>query len=368
MASLVVPPQGEKPLLVKSWWDSLGSGERLGLLAAQPERIGGLDGVPIAIRDRANRADLDAIITAAEQRDTVPEGRPLSEFVSQASERVLRIIENRASLFGLRILKNWIERPPAVEGFEYHLIDFDVNGDGKAVVSLGDPDTAENIAVFVPGAFAAVDEALDDYARMDAMAVDAASRDGAKRTAVVRWLGYDAPNSIVPEAADPRFAVAAGADLNRFVAALRVTRDGRRSWVSMIGHSYGSTVIGVADRDHRLPVDNLVFVASPGVGVGTADKLSVGAERVWATVAPGDLIDETPPDLLGIAPTRPEFAAKVFTCADTGRPPWWLLVFGVPRDAIKAHNGYWDPGNVARDNIAAIVIGDEEAVELAGRG
>ncbi|ADD40272.1 alpha/beta hydrolase [Stackebrandtia nassauensis] len=364
MAAISVPPLGEKPLLVKSWWEALGNGERLGLLADRPERIGGMDGIPVEVRDRANRADLTAILEAIEVWGKKAEQLPFGQLASEVGERMARILQKRASRQSLRILSDWIERPSPVDGLAYFLIDFDVSGDGKAVVALGNPDISDNVAVFVPGAFAAVDEALDDYARMDAMAGDAASRDGGKKTAVVRWLGYDAPDSIVPDAASPRFAENAAVSLDRFIAGLRVTRDGPRTRITMVGHSYGSTVIGIADRERRLSVDGMVFVGAPGVGVVQADKLSVGAEKVWATVAPGDLIIKTPPGLLGIPPCKPGFGAKIFTCADTGRQPWFLSMFGIPRDAIKAHNGYWNPGNVARDNIAAIVLGHRDKVKL----
>lgn len=362
MAAKSIPALGEKPLLVKSWWESLGSGERLGLLASRPARIGGLDGVPVEIRDRANRADLAAIIAAIERWGQRAEQLPLGQLAAEVGERIAAILKQRVSRAGLVALRQWIERPPPVAGSEYLLLDFDVRGDGKAVVALGNPDHADNVAVYVPGALSMVDETLDDYARLDAMAIDTASRDGRRRTAVVRWLGYDAPNTIVPEAAVPRFADAAAPLLERFVAGLRVTRDGPRTRVTMVGHSYGGTVIGVADRERRLTADSLVFVGAPGVGVARADQLSVGVERVWAGCAPGDLIDRTPPELLGPPPSRPEFGARRFACSDTARQPWGLAMLGVSRDAIKAHSGYWNPGNAARDNIAAIIIGDVGAV------
>lgn len=364
MAARPVPALGEKPLLVKSWWESLGNGQRLGLLASNPERLGGLDGIPADVRDRANRTQLATIIAAAEEWGATAEQVPFEQLSSQVGDRIAAIIRNRVSRFALTILREWIDRPSPVAGLEYLLLDFNVLGDGKAVVSLGNPDLCDNVAVFVPGAFTAADEALDDYTRIDAMAADAASRDGNRKTAVVRWLGYDAPDGNVPDAAGPRSAEAAAMALDRFVAGLRVTRDGPRTWITMVGHAYGATVIGVADRERRLVADAMVFVGAPGVGVAQADKLSIGADRVWATAAPGDLIEKTPPGLLGPSPTGTGFGAKVFTCADTGRQPWWLAMFGVGRDAVGAHNGYWNPGNPARDNLTAIVTGDIAAVRL----
>lgn len=66
--------------------------------------------------------------------------------------------------------------------------------DGRAVVSQGNPDTARNVAVQVPGTdndLTNVDEQIDRVDRLQQAAQDK----GGESTAVVSWLGYDAPRS-----------------------------------------------------------------------------------------------------------------------------------------------------------------------------
>lgn len=49
------PPVGAPPVVVAAWWDGLTEGQRHRLAAGFPVLVGGLDGLPPAVRDRANR-------------------------------------------------------------------------------------------------------------------------------------------------------------------------------------------------------------------------------------------------------------------------------------------------------------------------
>ncbi|GGL12906.1 hypothetical protein GCM10012284_54450 [Mangrovihabitans endophyticus] len=83
-------------------------------------------------------------------------------------------------------------------------------------------------------------------------------------TSAVFWLGYDAPDSI-PQAGSSTYAEDAADDLDRFQTGLRATHDGDTpSRNTVLGHSYGSTVIGHAAQNPAINADALVFVASPG--------------------------------------------------------------------------------------------------------
>ena len=77
---------------------------------------------------------------------------------------------------------------------------------------------------------------------------------------------------------------------------------------TVLGHSYGSLVVGQAADGHgggpsggvtghvgnggssRLDADSIVFVGSPGVGAGSAAELRVPGGEVWATTARNDVI------------------------------------------------------------------------------
>ena len=72
-----VPDKRTDPRLVKEWWDSLSPEERQWLADDEPGRIGNLNGIPVAIRDYANRKatrqDLERVRRAAGSADVSAE-------------------------------------------------------------------------------------------------------------------------------------------------------------------------------------------------------------------------------------------------------------------------------------------------------
>ncbi len=106
------------------------------------------------------------------------------------------------------------------------------------------------------------------------------------------WIGYDAPDNLPWDegwdAAGVRHRGAwrrdGGERLADTLDGLRASRDGDPAHLTAIGHSYGSTTTGHAAHDHGIPVDDLVFVGSPGVGGDTnnAGDTGVDPDHVWA--------------------------------------------------------------------------------------
>src|SRR5699024_1176821 len=137
-----------------------------------------------------------------------------------------------------------IENGPAIP---YYLIDLDSSGDGQAVVSVGNPDTADNVNVYVPGTAAELNDIGGDLHRAETMATDAHEASD-RPTASVMWLGYDAPDTVA-DAVLERYAEGAAADLSRFTDGLRATSEDGPANLTMTGHSYGSTTIGVTARE-----------------------------------------------------------------------------------------------------------------------
>jgi pimeloyl-ACP methyl ester carboxylesterase len=224
------------------------------------------------------------------------------------------------------------------------VLEFDPRGDGRIVEVVGDLDTATRIAVIVPGADTTVGNfdtghggVLRRSPSWQACQLQAAAGQG---TAVVAWLGYDPPEGIGLAAVRSERAVRGAGALVLFVGALL----GRRpdATVVLVGHSYGSVVLGHAAR--RLPpqVTDLVSIGSPGMDVGSAAELGTAA-RVWAGSAPDDWTLRLP-DLrvLGLGhgrnPTRGSFGA-------------------LPLDASTTvgHDGYFVTGSSSLRALAGIV-------------
>jgi hypothetical protein len=324
-----LPEPGADPAGVRRWWDSLAPAERHLLLVTDPRGLGALDGVPVAVRDTANRQVLDQVLA----------GTPPGE-----RHDVLAALEAR------------LQR---TEPARAYLVAFDPAADGRAVVAIGDPDHARHVVTNVPGAGADLGDLRGLLARTDRIA--AAAGDGVSS---VLWLGYDAPEWL---SATGTGAARDGADdLDRYAEGLRASATAAPAHHTIVGHSYGSLVVGTAAREHGLPVDDVVFVGSPGVGADRANDLGAPAGHVWASTAEWDIIrgaaladralewldrDVTEDRWHGTDPGHPAFGGRSFS-SDPGS---W-------HDPVGAHNAYFDEGNAALAAIGAIARGNYAAV------
>jgi hypothetical protein len=224
-----------------------------------------------------------------------------------------------------------------------HFLFFDPAGDGRAAEVLGDLATATRVAILIPG----VDTTLADFDRglggvpRRAPGVQAralhdmlAKRD--PHTAVIAWLGYDPPEGIGLAAATEGRARAGAAALTAFVRDLLPSKH-----VTLIGHSYGSIVAGLAARN--LPeVGDVVTLGAPGMGVDRADQL--GGARVWSALAPGDWIRRVPQVRvlglgLGRRPTSAGFGASA-----------------LPTDGVAGHDFYLVPGSSTLRAVGDVVL------------
>lgn len=220
------------------------------------------------------------------------------------------------------------------------------HGDGLIVEAYGDLATAARIAVLVPGSDTTVANfhtGLGGVTRRapawQARQLLAAAGPG---TAVVAWLGYDPPQGLGRTAIRSERAEAGAQALLRFVSQL--TAHCPQATVVLIGHSYGSVVLGYAAA--RLPdrVSDLVAIGSPGMDVSRAADLRTTA-RVWAGSAPGDWTRNLPDLRLfgaghGTNPTRPGFGARPLDVHDAA-----------------GHDGYFVPGTAALASLAAVLRG-----------
>src|SRR5690606_14678372 len=149
-------------------------------------------------------------------------------------------------------------------GRRAYLLDLSVDGDGRVVLALGNPDLADNVVTYVPGAGTTLAGVEGHLRRTEVLAAEMDRWDGTDRSAAVYWLGYDAPDwgltTANPLSGGP--AATAAADLRRFAEGLRATHAGGGSTTTFLGHSYGSTVVGRAAVD-GLAADRLVFLGSP---------------------------------------------------------------------------------------------------------
>lgn len=365
----------EKPFLMRMWWNALTDQQKQYLIRAYPDQIGWIDGIPAAARDEANRLMLGATRAGLQARLEQLHRSPLTP----AEQAEFDALTSRTRAID-RILTRLEDAPTKNRAY---LLGFDNTDLGKAIIAVGDPDTADNIVTFVPGTGAKLDHIGADLDRADIMARDAGLSDPDKSSAAIVWIGYEAPQTI-PQASHNTYAIEAGAQLDRFLDGLRETHQGTEtSHNTVIGHSYGSTVVGYTAAGHGINADNLIFVGSPGVGTPTvsgllnADGQPIDASRVWSSTAAHDPIQYAsitdpnpidadahwwppgidfslkPDDQLahGQNPSEPEFGARHFTTDP-----------GPPVTELAAHSMYWDDGSASLRNITYIVTGQYEKV------
>jgi Alpha/beta hydrolase len=397
----------ELAVAVNAWWQLLSPATQAHLTATGPAAVGALDGLPATIRDKVNRqvltseqqslqTDLKAL-RAGEPAKTVLTPRGLAEpnpAWQQWNEQATAI---QGKLTAISTLTSGLAQG-GQNGFPpTYLLGFDTNGHGHAIMSFGNPDVAAHVVTYVPGTGASLAGASGDFVRAARLWQQASTSADGAQVASVFWLGYDAPqlglSALDPaqSVTSPDLAVAGAPALDSFAAGLTAAHQGPPAHTVMLGHSYGSLVVGEAAK--RWPgslAQDLMFVGSPGVGVDNAGQLGVGAAHVWAGQAGGDPIPDLPPTLplrqvesapqldapvvvgqlgygalrklagpydqshFGTNPAMPQFGGHDFTVA-YGRYPLWTA---------KDHSSYWDVNSVSLLNMAHIVNGQYSAVRL----
>ncbi|MEV5568242.1 alpha/beta hydrolase, partial [Streptomyces sp. NPDC052196] len=270
------------PAACKEWWQGLTQEKRDEYLSVYPDVIGNLDGIPAAVRDQANRENLQLLI-----------GKLEGEQDEKSHTQLAGLLE--------------IDRKLREEGTQppMFLLGIGDEGNGRAIVSYGNPDTAKNVSAYVPGLETSLDEdfAKNDLKRARDTAIDAAFENRGSATASIVWLGYDAPQLTGSDDWGANFDVAQSDDANagapaydRFMHGLSVTNETGDPHLTAIGHSYGSRLVGAAaTQPGGIPgVDDIILVGSPGVGVDKAGDLGVGKDHVFVGSAGNDPVTWAP--------------------------------------------------------------------------
>ena len=350
-------PPGGGAGAVRLWWSGLTPAQRRWLITHQPDVVGSLHGVPAADRDLANREWLHREhARLSGLRDTLHGMR--------GAEDELARIQSR--LAGLDALDRRLDggEPRA------YLLGLDTRGDGRVILALGDPDLADNVLTFVPGAGSDLSGAVTGLIdRTAAMSSAATAADPTLSTSSILWLDFDSPD--LTQAISTSYADAARGALHGFQEGLTITHDGEIGQQTLVGHSYGSLVIGEAARDRGIAADDLVFLGSPGVGVRHAADLHVDPGAVWSSHAGHDPIQFATPNPVQAAldqvfgryladpmsqlwhghnPSDPEFGGHAFTSAEGG-------------DLRHAHSSYWDSGNPALSTVGVIASGHDDRLK-----
>ena len=359
-------PLPEDPQQFKDLWEKL-SPEQKEYLYRQDHSIGNHPGMPFVDRNLFNERHLGELTqsTQAEVDRLRPEHpawasgavpNPKGDYQNYRQWRDWKQQWDSAThrLDGYQAVTDTLNRNDGVPRF-LGLID----DQGHAAVSIGNPDTAIRNATLVPGtgqdmaAFTGSDgKSLDMYNA----ALDADPSLTSADVSVTTWMGYDRPMDL-GQAADSSYATGGAGALDAYLDGVQASHSDRvpPAIDTVIGHSYGSTLVGAAGAgDHHLAVENVIGVGSPGMMVGHASELNLDpGGQVYATRAQHDIIHLVAGAALGPNPTWDGFGAVELAAApgpSTGPP-----ILNLP--SVGAHSSYWDEGNPALANMGAIIAG-----------
>ncbi|QFS92318.1 hypothetical protein FIV07_16255 [Mycobacterium sp. THAF192] len=309
------------------------------LIAEYPRQVGNTDGVPWPMRAAANRINIASAI--------------LTETGADDDSR------RRVALY--RGLLGEIDDPSGRRGrIERQILAFDP-ARASLVELNGDLAAARSVAVLVPG----VNTRIEDSAANTVTArrfVTATSGDAA----VITYLGGPFPQvrdpvDVITEAADARYALDMAPRLVAFSEDVdRAVGDGVP--VTVIGHSYGGSIVGTAETQ-GLTSDRTLFLAAAGAGVGVDDPGDWHNRNPtvlrFSMTAPGDFIEAVqgiPGGPHGADPDEMPTVVRLTTGSydDGGRVAGW-----------PAHSGMLNRPSDAWRTILAVITGDAPTLHRA---
>lgn len=338
--------------IVSAAFGQVSAATQEGLARAAPETFATLSGAPAPMRYVANRTLAEShvrrLMTARAPLIAIPPDRRL-----HAQQVALERIEHELG----------INRPFLDP--ERQLLAWDPLADGRVIEVLGDLASAEHIAVVVPGITNTIAN-FDDRHLARSQNIWRAAKALDPDTAVIAWLGYDAPGFV--DALSKSSADDAHGDLSAFVGDLP-----RGRHVTVVAHSYG-TVLAAEAAMRGMPVDELILVGSPGTSLRSVSNAELEPDaEIWAAVTANDFVGRAGPGsfacpavLLGLRPATP--LERLWPACRTDRDgDVFGLSHGVnpahsdfgatelPTDRASGHSGYFDDGTASLKAIAEIV-------------
>lgn len=293
-----LPPAGASEQQVASWWSQQSDANKKWLIEHYPEKIGNLNGVDGASRNKANRIVLDQKLADLPGEIARLDAEAANAPSPAAREKILeRKAKLQHELDELTVVQQTLNKGAdpdtgkGGDGVPRQLLGLDTSGRNvKAIVAQGDVDTADHVGVVVPGLHTNVGKNLDAY---DNRATDLyknaklQTKPG-ETVAMVEYLGYDAPQVEI-EAAITTYAEEGARGLSGFLNGMDASREhgAGDTHITLFGHSYGSTTSGIAATlVNDGVVDDIVLAGSPGAGVQHVSEYHVPEGHAWVSAAP----------------------------------------------------------------------------------
>jgi len=343
-----------------AWWSSLNQRQQQQAVEEHPEWIGNRDGVSFTARDQANRALLHV------ERDHLVDQRHRLEgdladnwFGGLFTNDDAALEHVMAKLAALAAIDKTLRKAG-----DRQLLLLDMSAErAQAAIARGNVDTADHVAVFVPGMSANVTNGLTVYDDTMGQLQHRAELEGKRvnstrgaAVAVVTWMGYQAPqlgwdliggNSV----ADDHAARNGSAQLVPFLRGINAARD-HDAHLTLLGHSYGTTLVGLALQQDT-GVDDVVFFGSPGIGTSHLQDLKIGGGHAYYIEARQDAVGDL--GYFGVDPSHmagiDHASAKESAVVDpaTGEIRHFKEVTG--------HSSYLADDSTSQYNMSVVVAG-----------
>ena len=223
----------------------------------------------------------------------------------------------------------------------------------RAAVAVGNPDTATDISVTVPGIGSTTKDSLPSMVtearNLQNTAEEELRRLGRSGSVVtIAWVGYDPPPNVLNTTSPRDFwrtinddrAQAGAASLAPYLQQLHTNNP--NAHLSLFGHSYGSLTSSLALQQLNAqglhPVNDAVFYGSPGLELDNPSQLGLADGHAFVMKAPPG--DDWIPEVAPLAPLHgwgtdpyggmmPELSSQAGTSPD-----------GVLREGVHSHADY----------------------------
>ena len=372
-----LPPSGSGPEGVNRWWKSLTQQEKERLIADHPPALGNLNGIPTETRNRINTAVLNDDLHRVEDTAT-GHGITTNDVIRNPGAYGLTATAVTRYTNARRTREGVATSGTAADGQRNHpdvfLLRYEpeaFGGEGAAAIAMGNPDTAANTALLVSGLGSNVrDGTLADLGGVRVYG-ESARADWNKKTAVVVWMGYDAPDTWHdPGLWAPNMARTGGQSLAADVNALAVTHVGTPSHVTVLGNSYGSTTVADAAAAYGMHADDVVLVGSPGTDLArsAADFHLRPGGHLYVGASSTDPVTWSPDHVTGpglIGPTLGGLGADP-AVDGYGSTRFRAEAPGASINPVSDHLRYFDDGSESLFSIADVVSGHGDALQHDG--
>ncbi|ADG97273.1 protein of unknown function DUF1023 [Segniliparus rotundus DSM 44985] len=350
-------PLPTDPHVLHDLWMNLSEQEKDEIYKRYPD-IGNHGGIPFADRDKYNRQELpkiakrknDELEAWERQHPDWKEGRNVPDWGAdnlpqggaayqewKAWKEHWNTLKHEAD--GYQKVQDTLNNasPPRLLGY--------IDDKGRAAVSINNPDKAKQNATYVPGTSDDIASMLgSDKRSLDMYNAALAQSHGQLAggdVSVTTWIGYNPPMDLVRDSPYSSYAQAGAQGLIDFQAGLRASHEGPPSYNTVIGHSYGTTLIGAAATGgNHLDADAVVAVGSPGMFANDADGLNLNpGAKVFVGLAANDPI--------GTSVVSNHFGQN---------PDTWAHAYKF-RTAPGDHSSYFSENSDGLNNMGAIIGG-----------